>query len=277
MYKLFLKVLGNQESGVSSGREGERGRYVFIPKKARGIFPSFPKAELNEKYEVNLKLPNGKRASVTLVHHNSKILNKQKNGRDEVRMYYDCELAQQLKLEPGSIFILIQSPDGEHFVSSITENESDFSAVSELAEDCAESALGHIDLLDGINITSLSCLIRIQDVILSSKISTYEHLCHLTRIIYDNKCALRGCSLVDKPTNDDGLEVMLVDSRGPLVLNNAILISRDLADCYRAGDFSITNSNLVAISTELGEKASLKKYEGKSILPSSLYRIFSVA
>ncbi|ARO99418.1 hypothetical protein K08M3_24930 [Vibrio alginolyticus] len=102
---------------------------------------------------------------------------------------------------------------------------------------------------------------------IADELRTQEQFSLFIRKMYDNKCVVRGSSIIDGvATGLEAAHIMPYSCRGPFSPSNGILLSADLHCCFDKGYFTISESNRIHVSNRIPKNSYLWKYKDKEIL-----------
>ncbi|MUK93026.1 hypothetical protein GNP80_11290 [Aliivibrio fischeri] len=313
MSEVFIKKLQSQESGYSGDKPDQRGKYILIPKGALSLFPVLSKEILNDTKIIKSTFLNSRSIGLNLVYHNAKYFPEiKKRGHNEVRIYRNTFLDKDLKLDRNVIFVAVKLDNGEYAFDSILPGDSEYGLFEKLSSECKEKGLldsseitetSRIDLLFKIKrdsevlnsddiIKSTNKIFtktekeykraRVQQpamvgdkaAIFSSLIKSQNDFAKYLRLIYDNKCAIRGTSLItDNHAGLDAAHIQADTHGGPLLPSNGLLLSSDLHKCFDQGYLGLSNDNKVVIRSDVPKTSELYKYEGVVIKPIEGYEM----
>ncbi|MGF1900369.1 HNH endonuclease [Aliivibrio sifiae] len=312
MPEVFIKKLQSQESGYSGDKPNQRGKYILIPKGALSLFPVLSKEILNDTKIIKSTFLNGHSVGLNLVYNNAKYFPCMKRKHNEVRLYRNVFLDGDLNLDRNIIFIAVKLDDGEYAFDSILPNDSEYDLFDKLSSECMEKGLLHsseitetsrinslftikseADILNNDDIIKATNKIfnktekeykkaRVQQpamvgdkaAIFSSLIKSQNDFAKYLRLIYDNKCAIRGTSLItDNHAGLDAAHIQADTHGGPLLPSNGLLLSSDLHKCFDQGYLGLSNDNRVVIRSDVPKTSELYKYEGVVIKPIEGYEM----
>lgn len=104
--KVYLKKLTENELGYRK-HEKKADEAFFISQDVKDYFPSLSEQILNDHTSLNLYcLEKEEPILVRLTYHNSKLIEKKKNGRNEFRLYLPRTLTKEISFKPGDIISL---------------------------------------------------------------------------------------------------------------------------------------------------------------------------
>jgi hypothetical protein len=104
---IFLKILGNQESGYSGEKPNQRGKYILIPQECSLNLPYLEQTVFNSFKLIKISCSLGKFIGVNYVWHNKKYHMRpgdESRAHDERRLYRNNGLDNELKLDRDVIF-----------------------------------------------------------------------------------------------------------------------------------------------------------------------------
>lgn len=306
--EIFIKTLGNQESGYSGEKPNQRGKYILVPKAIYSTFPVLTKTTLNDTKIIKVITKSGLSIALNIVYHNAKYFpDILRRNHDEVRIYRNRSLDVDLSLDRKVVVIFIKLNNGEYAVDAVLPEYFDYSTWVELSKqnkkpytyDELKGQKRIIELIENTKYIN-SDVINDEDIIcetaqiynkarkqqpgipgdpasiLSTLIKSQTHFSKYLRKIYDNKCALRGVSLVeDNFVGLDAAHIQAHSHGGPLLPSNGILLSSDLHQCFDRGYFGLRDDNSLIIRSDVPRKSELYKYNGVIIQPKSEFLLFS--
>jgi hypothetical protein len=302
--KLFIKKLGNNESGYREGRPSEAGKFIFIYKNWYSMFPFLSPHIKDDNKIIRFRLLSGEEIGLNLVYHNSKICMSQDNGRDEIRLYRNSALNTALNIDTGVIIIVVQLDTNLYGIEAVQVNDADYSDIERLATPALQNSddlrtVQRIKDLEGIADNSSNNMTNEQEVtrnavriytaarvqqpaakgdpgsIFSSLINSQDKFSECIRNAYDNKCALRGISLVEnRHIGCDAAHIQPDSHNGPLLPTNGFLLSADLHRCFDSGLMSLTDGGVVVVSGNVPGNSELHSYKGKIITPTAGWAAF---
>lgn len=312
-HRIFAKKLQSQESGYSGDKSDQRGKYILIPKGALSLFPVLSKEILNDTKIINSTFLNGHSIGLNLVYHNAKYFpDIKKRGHNEVRIYRNVFLDNDLNLDRNIIFIAVKLYNGEYAFDSILPDDSEYDLFDKLSSECKDKGLlNSSEITETSRIESLFKIKRDTEIlnsddiikstnkifnttekaykkaraqqpamvgdkaaIFSSLIKSQNDFAKYLRLIYDNKCAIRGTSLItDNHAGLDAAHIQADTHGGPLLPSNGLLLSSDLHKCFDQGYLGLSNENRVVIRSDVPKTSELYKYEGVVIKPIEGYEM----
>ena len=313
MSEVFIKKLQSQESGYSGDKPDQRGKYILVPKGALSLFPVLSKEVLNDTKIIKSIFVSGNLIGLNIVFNNAKYFPEiKKRGHNEVRIYRNSYLDHELKLDRNVIFIAIKLDSGEYAFDSILPNDDEYDLFDKLSLECKREGLLELKNIKGTNriesllkvkyglevlnsddiIKSTSELFnkteqiykkaRVQQpaitgdkaAVFSSLIKSQNDFAKYLRLIYDNKCAIRGTSLItDNHVGLDAAHIQADTHGGPLLPSNGLLLSSDLHKCFDQGYLGLSNDNRVIIRGDVPKSSNLYEYEGVAIKPIEGYEM----
>ena len=313
MPEVFIKKLQSQESGYSGDKPNKRGKYILVPKGASSMFPVLSKEILNDMKIIKSNFLSGNSIGLNIVYHNAKYFpNIKDRGHNEVRIYRNVFLDNDLKLDRYVIFLAVKLDNGEYAFDSILPDDSEYDLFDKLSSECKGKGLLELKDITGTSrINSLFKIKRESEVInsddiiqstnkffnktekvykaarvqqpamvgdkaaiFSSLIKSQNDFARYLRLIYDNKCAIRGTSLItDNHAGLDAAHIQADTHGGPLLPSNGLLLSSDLHKCFDQGYLGLSNDNRVVIRSDVPKTSELYKYEGVIIKPIEGYEM----
>ncbi|OCH60194.1 hypothetical protein A6D98_12490 [Aliivibrio fischeri] len=312
MSEVFIKKLQSQESGYSGDKPDQRGKYILIPKGALSLFPVLSKEILNDTKIIKSTFLNGHSIGLNLVYHNAKYFPNMARKHNEVRMYRNVFLDNDLNLDRNVIFIAVKLDNGEYAFDSILPDDSEYDLFEKLSSECRNKGLLNLsEITESSRVDSLfkikmdSEVLNSDDIIkstnkifnntekeykrarvqqpamvgdkaaiFSSLIKSQNDFAKYLRLIYDNKCAIRGTSLItDNHAGLDAAHIQADTHGGPLLPSNGLLLSSDLHKCFDLGYLGLSNDNKVVIRSDVPKTSELYKYEGVVIKPIEGYEM----
>jgi hypothetical protein len=297
--KVFIKKLQNNESGYTRDAPKERGNFILIPKKVLQVFPHLSSTILNDNRIMRFRLLSGEEIGSNLVYHNAKFFPfSHKREHDEVRLYRNSTLDSALNLDRNVLVIIVQLNAHLYGIASVQPHETDYSDIQKFHNSIQDSQdlgafkrIRDITLLEKrspIDISNEGEVIqnaiknytkaRVQQpaaegdpgAIFSTLINSQDKFAEFIRNAYDNKCALRGISLVENHhIGCDAAHIRPHQRNGPLLPTNGILLSADLHRCLEGGLMSLTDEGVVVVSGNVPVNSELHSYKGKIITPTA--------
>jgi len=306
--KVFLKLLKSQESGYSGDKPDQRGKYVLIPRNSLSVFPPLSQQRLNDQAPVICNTSSGSSIAVNLVYHNAKFFAHLglERGHNEVRLYRNSALDDELKLDRGVVIGLVAKENlGEYKVFSVTPEHKNYDIWKEIASSQGvydsrklpqinplSDALKQTDPKKGgiVNqreifdsVAGIATKQRTQQPglvddpasVLATLIRSQKDYSDYLRQAYGGKCALRGMSLVhDSFLGLDAAHIQPHAHGGPLLPTNGILLSKDLHHAFEKGAFTLDMSSRVRVNSKVADQSFLKTFEGKLVSPEPDFAIF---
>ena len=295
---IFIKKLGSNESGYSGDAPNKRGKFILIPKYALQMFPALSSSILNDQAIMRFRLLSGEEIGANIVYHNAKFFPSHQRNHDEVRLYRNNDLDRSLNLDRNVIVVIVELNTHLYGIASIQPHEADYSEFEQL-DNCNLQNTGDLRTVRGIrdleglgenSSTEISnekeviqvaierSATRVQQnaaegdpgVIFLPLINSQQKFAEFVRNAYDNKCALRGISLVkNHHIGCDAAHVKAAEHNGPLLPTNGLLLSADLHKCFDGGLMSLTDDGMVIVSDHVPVDSELHSYRGKIITPTS--------
>tara|TARA_B110000259_G_scaffold183720_1_gene229440 strand:- start:111 stop:1097 length:987 start_codon:yes stop_codon:yes gene_type:complete len=307
--KIFIKKLGSNESGYSGDVPNKRGKFILIRKGSYPMFPALSSSMLNDQAIMRFRLLSGEEIGANIVYHNAKFFpNSHQRNHDEVRLYRNNDLDRSLNLDRNVIMVIAQINNHLYGITSMQPNEEGYSKFERLIEaDNAPDIFNSRDLVGFRKIKDIELLkenpfndisneseivqaaikryieARVQQpaaegdpgAIFSSLINSQQKFMEFVRTAYDNKCALRGTSLVkNDPVGCEAAHVQFHTHGGPLLPTNGFLLSGDLHKCFDGGYMSLTDDGIVIVSDHVPIDSELHSYAGKIITPTTDWESF---
>lgn len=305
---VFVKILRSQESGYSGDKPDQRGKYILVPQAAYSVFPVLSKTVLNDSKVLKVSTKSGASIGLNIVYHNAKYFpSLLARDHNEVRIYRNVPLDNDLSLDRNVVVIMLQNEQKEFAFDSITPAENDYDLWCDIARasqgtyelDSLKDQSRIRDLIKSTNdnkediVNSLDVIkdsvsrykkSRVQQpsidgdpsAILSSLIKSQADFAKYLRDMYDNKCAIRQVGLIEgQSAGLDAAHILAHMHGGPLLPSNGILLSSDLHQCFDRGFFGLTEENKVIIRSDVPKTSELYRYDGLIIKPSSDYEIFA--
>ncbi|PQJ59711.1 hypothetical protein BTO10_09865 [Vibrio chagasii] len=301
----FIKVLKSEESGYTKDTPGERGEYIRIFKNSWHLFPPLSKTKFNDTKILKFYTKDHHSIALNIVYNNAKYFLHLglKRDHDEVRIYRNKSIDNLLSLDRHVIVVIIKLSDDEYYIESIQKTDIDYLDFESIAKECLKngkvdteklrltkrfSDLSNVKKTD-TEIENIAEIVksttehitkgnkaRTQQKhhpddpagIFSSLIKNQTEFARFIREIYDNKCAIRGTSLIEG--QHVGLEAAHIKSashKGPLLPSNGILMSSDLHKCFDQGFFGLNDDNEIIISSTVPKTSVLYQYKGLKIKP----------
>lgn len=307
MSEVFIKKLQKQESGYSKDKPNQRGKYILIPKKSLSLFPVFSKEYLNDAKIIKANLDGSESIGLNIVYHNAKFFpDIKKRGHNELRIYRNVFLDEALALDRSVIVIIIKLHNNDYAFGSVLATDPNYREFENLASDCQEKGLLKLENLKSLNLIKRLSTIQNKSEVLNSKelikttnkiiegtaksykkarvqqpamlgdsaaifsslIKSQSDFAKFLREIYNNKCAIRGTSLIaDNHAGLDAAHIQADSHEGPLLPSNGILLSSDLHKCFDQGYLGLSHDNKVMIRNDVPISSELYKYKGKLIKP----------
>lgn len=107
--EIFIKLVKSNELGFRNGVPGRAGSFLLIPKKCSTYFPKLKANVLNANVTVNLQIePEKELRENEYVYYNSKIINNDLKGKDEIRLYNSNFIGEDVLLKPQDIVIILK-------------------------------------------------------------------------------------------------------------------------------------------------------------------------
>ena len=302
--KVFIKKLGQNECGYRKGQPDGAGKFIFIYKSWYSMFPFLSPRIKDDNKIIRFRLLSGEEIGLNLVYHNSKICMSQDNGRDEIRLYRNSALNNALDIDTGVIIIIIQLDNHLYGIEAVQVNDADYYDIERLASGEIQNSddlrnVQRIKDLEGIADNSSNNMTNEQEVIrnavkiykaarvqqpaaegdpgaiFSTLINSQDKFSEYIRNAYDNKCALRGISLVENHhIGCDAAHIQPASSNGPLLPTNGFLLSADLHRCFDSGLMSLTDWGEVVVSGNVPGNSELHSFGGKIITPTAGWEAF---
>lgn len=302
--KLFVKKLGNNESGYTGDIANKRGKFILIPKSAYGLLPHLSSTILNDNAIMRFRLLSGQEIGSNIVYHNAKFFPSHQRNHDEVRLYRNSTLDTALNLDRNVLVIIVQLNAKLHGIASVQPDEPDYSDIEKLHNRGIQDSqnlwsckrIRDIALLEEcppVNISNEGEVIqnavenynraRIQQpaaegdpgAIFSALINSQDKFSEFIRNAYGKKCALRGTSLVENHhIGCEAAHIKPASSNGPLLPTNGFLLSADLHKCFDMGFMSLTDEAEVIVNENIPRNSELCSYHGKIITPTAGWEAF---
>jgi hypothetical protein len=307
--KVYAKKLASQESGYSGNTPNQRGKYVLVTKANLAFFPFLSNTTLNDSRLINLISPNGRNIGVNIIYHNAKFFPQTHDrAHDEVRIYRNAILEADLSLDRGVIFVMVETEKpGTFSVFSVQPSDPLFSNWEIISADINQNGPKNLDQFpfsdSRLSISSVSldedmdngsdiitdalrkksaqrtqqpALVGDPGKILEFVINTQQKYAEWVRQIYNNRCAVRGVSLVkNNAVGLDACHIMGHAYGGPLLPTNGILMSKDIHACFDQGLMSLDHDNKIIVSSTIDASSELFKFADTKVKPIAEYEIFS--
>ena len=301
---IFIKKLGSNESGYSGDKPNQRGKFILIPNNSLSTFPPLSNSTLNDNTIIRFRLLSGEEIATNIVYHNAKFFPDHYRKHNEVRLYRNTALDNALKLDRNVIVVIVQLELQLYGIASIQPNEKDYPKFENLQGNRINSAenLEEINLIqDLINLKNYSFSsvtnereviefaskkyreARTQQpaaqgdpgVIFSALINNQDKFKEFVRQAYDNKCALRGSSLIkNNAIGCEAAHIQPASHNGPLLPTNGILLSADLHKCFDSGLITLSDRGRVIVSKNIPNGSEIHSFDGKLITPSAGWEIY---
>ena len=298
---IFIKKLGHNESGYSGDKPNQRGKFILIPNDALSMFPPLSSTILNDNTIMRFRLLSGEEIATNIVYHNAKFFPSHTRKHDEVRLYRNSALDSALGLDRGVIVVIVKLDMQLYGIAAIKQNDKDYPIFEELHGKKIYNAenikliqdLQNVQNYTSGSITNESEVIasasklykkaRTQQpaaegdpgVIFSALINSQDKFKDFVRQAYDNKCALRGASLIrNDAIGCEAAHIQPDTHRGPLLPTNGILLSADLHKCFDSGLITLSDEGTVIVSKKIPLGSEIISFDGKLITPSSGWEMY---
>lgn len=301
---LFIKKLGSNESGYSGDKPDQRGKFILIPNNALSTFPPLSNSTLNDNTIMRFRLLSGEEIATNIVYHNAKFFPDHFRKHNEVRLYRNSALDNALKLDRDVIVVILQLDLHLYSIASIQPDDKNYSIFEnyhcknlhdlenlkniQLIQDlqrlknCSSGSIANER--EVIEFASKSYKqARAQQpaaegdpgVIFSALINNQDKFKDFVRQAYDNKCALRGTSLVrNNAIGCEAAHIQPASHNGPLLPTNGILLSADLHKCFDGGLITLSDQGRVIVSKKIPKESEIHSFDGKLITPSAGWEIY---
>ena len=299
---IFIKKLRLNESGYSGDKPNQRGKFILIPNDALSMFPPLSSTILNDNTIMRFRLLSGEEIATNIVYHNAKFFpSSHARDHDEVRLYRNSALDSALGLDRGVIVVIVKLDMQLYGIAAIKQNDKDYPIFEELHGKKIYNAenikliqdLQNVQNYTSGSITNESEVIasasklykkaRTQQpaaegdpgVIFSALINSQDKFKDFVRQAYDNKCALRGASLIrNDAIGCEAAHIQPDTHRGPLLPTNGILLSADLHKCFDSGLITLSDEGTVIVSKKIPLGSEIISFDGKLITPSSGWEMY---
>jgi predicted restriction endonuclease len=301
--KLFIKKLGNNESGYTGDVPEQRGKFILIPKHALQMFPALSSSMLNDQAIMRFRLLSGEEIGANIVYHNAKFFPSHQRDHNEVRLYRNNDLDRSLNLDRNVIVVIVELNAHLYGIAAVQPHEPDYSEFEQLENRSLQNTddlrtVRRIRDIEGLRENSSAEIsneteviqvaiersaTRVQQsaaegdpgIIFLPLINSQQKFAEFVRNAYDNKCALRGISLVtNHHIGCDAAHVKAAEHNGPLLPTNGLLLSADLHKCFDGGLMSLTDDGIVIVSGNVPSNSELHSYAGKVITPTAGWGAF---
>jgi len=307
--ELFAKMLQSQESGYSGDTPDQRGKYMLIPIRSQDFFPGLTTSILNDTKVIRVRTIAGASIALNLVYHNAKFFPELlSRAHNEIRLYRNSFIDEALGLDRDVIVVMLRKSKDEYSIDSIQPSDRDYDYWKDIVKAVKDrgpietntiSKTGRIATIrasassasddDVINkaqaVREASAVYSrareqqpayIEDPckIMSALFRTQKDFSDYVRMIYDNKCALRGTSLVaNSPAGLEAAHIKGHSVGGPLLPSNGFLLSADLHKCFDQGVFALDDANKVIINKTIPSDSDINNYLGKVVQPITGYEL----